>query len=113
MRFLRRHWHLVAATALVLAAGCSSGSSEWVVPTPASGTTGTKVHITGVVHHYEQEGGFYAIRSDDGATYDPSNLPPDFQKEGLSVEADALKRTDLVGIHQTGTIVELVRIRKR
>jgi len=113
MRYRLHHRPLIATIALVVAAGCSSGGSEWVVPTPAPGTTGTKMHITGVVHHYELEGGFYAIRADDGATYDPTNLPPEFQKEGLSVEADALKRNDIVGIHQTGTIVELVRIRKR
>ena len=104
----------LTATILLLAVGaCSSGGSEWAVPTPAAGTTGAELHITGQVHHYEMEGGFYAIRGTDGVTYDPTNLPREFQQEGLSVEADARHRNDMVGIHQVGTIVELVRIRKR
>jgi hypothetical protein len=45
---------------------------------------GTDVRITGTVSHLDLEGGFYAIRGDDGVTYDPTNLPPAFQRDGLS-----------------------------
>jgi hypothetical protein len=86
------------------------------MPTPGAGTGAEKVgslHIVGVVKRYQLEGGFYAILGDDGVTYDPVNLPAEFQKDGLAVEADAHKRSDMLGIHQVGPIVELDRIRPR
>ena len=67
---------------------------------------GQQVHIIGVVQHLELEGGFYAIRGADSVTYDPRNLPAEFQKDGLSVEADARRRNDVMGIHQVGVIVD-------
>jgi hypothetical protein len=108
----------VAIVLLVGVAACANrvaGHDEagWVTPTPAAEEGGTAVRITGVVRHLELEGGFYAIRGDDGVTYDPTNLPPAFQKDGLRVEADARRRDDLMGIHQAGPIVQLVRIRAR
>jgi hypothetical protein len=76
-------------------------------------TVGPTIHITGIVRHSEIEGGFYAIHGDDGVMYDPTNLPQEFQKDGLSVEAEARRRDDVAGIHQVGPIVELERIRRR
>ena len=108
-----------AALALLVAlAGCGSSAGDrdeagWVSPTPAAEAGGTDVKLTGVVRHVELEGGFYAIRGDDGVTYDPTNLPPEFQKDGLKVEAEARRRDDMMGIHQAGPIVQLVRIRAR
>ena len=59
------------------------------------------------------EGGYFAIRGEDGVSYDPTNLPAEFQKDGLKVEAEARRRDDMMGIHQGGPIVQLVRIRAR
>ena len=87
--------------------------AEWVTPSPAAEAGGTDIRITGTVSHVELEGGYYAIRGDDGVTYDPTNLPPEFQKDGLEVEAEARRRDDMMGIHQGGPIVQLVRIRAR
>lgn len=97
---------------LLAVAACGSGGGDWVVPTPAAGTAGEKIHITGVVRHHDVEGGFYAIHGTDGVTYDPTNLPAEFGKDGLEVEAEARRIEDAVGIHQVGTIVELERIRR-
>ena len=112
-----QRWGAAAAILLVLAAcgGQSGGApeAEWVTPSPAAEAGGTDIHITGTVSHVELEGGFYAIRGDDGVTYDPTNLPPEFQKDGLEVEAEARRRDDMMGIHQAGPIVQLVRIRAR
>jgi hypothetical protein len=52
-------------------------------------------------------------RGNDGVTYDPTNLPPEFQKDGLTIEAEARRRDDMMGIHQVGPIVQLVRVRAR
>ncbi len=67
----------------------------------------------GVVLHYSLEGGFYAIRGDDHVTYDPVNLPTDFQRNGLRVLATLRPLPDAASIHQVGTIVEVVAIRVR
>jgi hypothetical protein len=108
----------VAYVLLMAVAACANGAAgrdeaAWVTPSPAAEEGGTDVRITGVVAHVELEGGFYAIRGDDGVTYDPTNLPPEFQKDGLKVEAEARRRDDMMGIHQAGPIVQLVRIRAR
>lgn len=105
----------VALGVLLLAAlaACRKGDGDWVVPTPAARGTGPQLEITGVVRYSELEGGFYAIEGADGVTYDPLNLPPEFRKDGLPVEATARRRDDAVGIRQVGPIVELERIRIR
>ena len=69
---------------------------------PCGRTGRTKIHITGVVRRSELEGGFYAIRGNEGVTYDPTNLPPEFAEDGLQVEAEARRRDDMAGIHQVG-----------
>jgi hypothetical protein len=109
---------VVAIVLLMGVAACAKGANGgdeagWVTPNPAAEEAGTKVMITGVVSHVELEGGFYAIRGDDGMTYDPTNLPPAFQRDGLKVEAEARRRDDMMGVHQVGPIVQLVRIRTR
>ena len=112
-------WRSGVAIGLLMAVtACANGAgghdeAGWVTPTPAPEDVGTEVRITGVVKHVELEGGFYAIRGDDGVTYDPTNLPPAFQRDGLRVETEARRRDDMMGIHQAGPIVELVRIRAR
>ena len=93
--------------------GCAQGSSDWVAATPPAAPGGTPVHIVGVVRHSDLEGGFFAITGQDGTTYDPTNLPAEFQKDGLAVEAEARRRDDMAGIHMAGPIVDLVRIRRR
>ncbi len=106
---------LCLAILLVLAA-CNSGggsTADWVVPTPPAEGKGEQTHISGVVKFHEVEGGFYAIQGTDGVTYDPTNLPEAFRQEGLAVELEARKRTDVVSVRQVGTIVDIERIRKR
>ncbi|MGH7497335.1 MAG: hypothetical protein ACREL3_00615 [Gemmatimonadales bacterium] len=99
---------------LAAVAACGGGAeSGWVVPTQAGEQGGQPIHITGVVTHLELEGGLYAIRGDDEVTYDPTNLPPEFQKDGLAVEAEGRRRENMASIHQVGPIVEIERIRRR
>jgi hypothetical protein len=106
--------HQIAPIVLLLAlAACGSPEAEWVIPTPAAQQVGQQIRIIGVVRRSQLEGGFYAIRGDDGVTYDPTNLPPEFQEDGLQVEAEARRRDDMAGIHQMGPIVQLERIRRR
>jgi hypothetical protein len=98
---------------LLALTACGGGEADWVVPTPVAGLVGTQIRIAGTVRYYALEGGFYGIQGDDAVTYDPTNLPPAFRKEGLRVEAVARRRDDMMGIHQVGPIVDLERIRAR
>ena len=108
-----RHPLQCLALLVALAGGCARGSNDWVTPTPPAEAGGTPVHIVGTVRHREVEGGFFAIEAEDGTSYDPTNLPTEFRKDGLAVEADARRREDMAGIHMSGPIVQIVRIRAR
>jgi hypothetical protein len=97
----------------LLLAACGKADNDWVTPTPAADASGAAMTITGVVHHFELEGGFYAIRGDDSVTYDPTNLPAEFQKDGLAVEAVVRPRKNALSVRQVGTLVDVERIRAR
>jgi hypothetical protein len=89
--------------------GCL-GALECGAPTAPSVPEGA-VRVTGTAHFFSLEGGFWAIRGDDGVTYDPKDgLPPAFQREGMRVSAVVKTRSDLGGIHMVGPIVEIIDI---
>ena len=70
------------------------------------------MRVTGTARFFTIEGGFWAIRGDDGMTYDPKDgLPAAYQREGMRVSAIVKVRTDLGGIHMAGPIVEILDIR--
>lgn len=98
---------------LLLLPACATNQGDWVIPASAASSNGVLLHIVGTVEHSELEGGFFLIRSEDGTAYDPTNLPEEFQQSGLPVEAEGRRRNDMAGTHMTGTIIQLVRIRKR
>lgn len=79
--------------------------------TPAADSTGTPLQITGVVKHLSLEGGVFTIQGDDGVTYNPMNLPAEFQKDGLRVEAQGRRRDDMMSIQMVGPMVQIERIR--
>lgn len=85
------------------------GAPSWVEL--ASEADGPTIRITGTVQHQEVEGGVWVIRTDEGR-YQPMNLPPAFQVDGMAVEAEAVRRTDMVSIGMAGPLVELLRIRR-
>jgi hypothetical protein len=93
-----------AVALCVSALACGSPTSPSV---PAGAT-----RVTGTVQFVSLEGGFWAIRGDDGVTYDPKDgLPSAFQRDGMRVTAIIRTRTDLGGIHMVGPIVELLEIK--
>jgi hypothetical protein len=102
---------LLTGALLLTLGACGGGGADWVVPSPPAEQTGEQVRISGVVRRSELEGGLFVIRGSDSVTYEPTNLPPEFRKAGLAVEAVARRRDDLAGIHQVGPIVDLERIR--
>ena len=73
------------AILLLTSAACDS-------PTEPSVPAGA-MRITGTVRFFTLEGGFWAVRGDDGVTYDPKNgLATTFQREGLRVTARSSHR---------------------
>jgi hypothetical protein len=69
------------------------------------------IRVFGTVQFYTLEGGFWAVKGDDGVTYDPKDgLPGKFQTENLRVTMVARIRSDLSGIHMVGPIVEIISI---
>jgi hypothetical protein len=85
-----------------------------VVVLPQSCTTENEdaVKVTGTVVFLSFEGGFYGITGDDGKHYDPTNLAPEFQKDGLRVRFEAKTLQGMASYHQWGTLVELITIHK-
>ena len=104
---------LLLATVAVAAAGCRTEPPEWVVLSDRQAETEDLVDIVGTVEWMDLEGGFFAIRTEDGTTYEVMNLPERFRDDGLPVEARAVARGDMASIRMVGPIVELVRIRER
>jgi hypothetical protein len=94
---------VVIATSLVAAACASPTAPE--LPAGA-------IQVNGTVRYIALEGGFWAVRGDDGVTYDPMNgLVAPYQRENLRVTLVAKVRSDLGGIHMVGPIVEVLSIR--
>jgi hypothetical protein len=71
---------------------------------------GDQVSGTGAVEWFTIEGGFFAIRGDDGRVYDPMNLPAAFAKDGARVRFEGRIRGDMGSFHMVGEIVELKSI---
>jgi hypothetical protein len=95
---------------LMTASGCRDSN---LAPNEAPLCVPDHVCVTGAVHFFGIEGGFWAIRGDDNVTYDPRDgLPAEFQHDGLRVYLVAKERRDLLGFHQVGPIVEIVEIRQ-
>jgi hypothetical protein len=74
--------------------------------------TAPEATITGTVHFYALEGGFWAVQGDDGKTYDPMNtLPSAFQHEDLHVQIVFRVKSDAPSIHMVGSVVDILQIR--
>ena len=92
--------------ASLLASACTS-------PTSPGLDTGV-VSVDGTILYFSLEGGFWAVRGDDGVVYQPMDaLGSQFRRENLRVAMTARVRNDLGGIHMVGPIVEIVSIRRR
>jgi hypothetical protein len=92
---------------LAFTAACASPSSPGPLPADA-------IRFTGTVQFNDLEGGFWAIKADNGLTYDPENgLPALYQAPNLRVVVTARLRSDLGSIHMVGPIVEILQIQAK
>ena len=105
----------LASLTLCLAACASGGAGRESNPWEDLGRgkeSGPVFHLGGTVRHVELEGGLFVIDAADGTRYVPTNLPTDYQKVGLALEAEARRRDDMASIAMVAPLIELVRIRK-
>lgn len=97
---------MLLVAAAILSGACASPTAPHVPP--------GAIQVTGTVGYFNLGGGFWAVRGDDGMTYDPINgLPSEFQRENLRVALVAKVRNDMGGIHMVGPIVEVLSIQPR
>ena len=104
---MRSSFRSLALFGLVALMGCGTSS---VAPLPPCETD--VCDLTGRVTWMNLEGGFFAIRGDDGVTYDTHNLPGAFREDGLRVEAHLHRRPELGCIHMAGVIADVINIRR-
>jgi hypothetical protein len=94
------------------ASGAGRESNPWQELATDTDRPGPTIHLGGLVRYLDLNGGLFVIEDADGPRYQPTNLPPAYQLDGLPVEAEARRREDLASIGMVGPVVELVRIRK-
>ena len=111
MRRVRWPILLTVLLALVVAA-CATHANDANDASKGVVRNGDVLQGTGTVFWNPVEGGFYQIRGDDGASYDPTNLPEAYQKRDLRVRFTARLRQDLASFHMSGPIVEILSIDK-
>ncbi len=101
---------LLAGMLLLTAAACPPTGTDLPGGVVRDGDVVTG---TGTVRWFDLEGGFYAIRGDDGKTYDPMNLPPEFREDGVRVRFRAKIRSDMGSFRMVGPIVEVQEITRQ
>jgi hypothetical protein len=83
---------------------------------PSANKTNTEeqdtVSGTGTIEYLYFEGGFYGIVSDDGKHYDPTNLNPEFQVDGLRVNFKIKTLENMCSFHMWGALVSIITIEK-
>lgn len=97
----------VAIVAVLVLAACATARTE-----RHEDARGDLIETTGTVLWRDVEGGSYVIKSEDGTTYDPVNLPNEFREAGLRVYFEARRRPDLMSQRMVGVLVEIVAMRK-
>ncbi len=103
---------IVCLGLLAVGGGCQRASSGAPKAVPSGAVSTPPRVVTGTVRHIEVEGGFYGIVTDDGTNLDPVNLPEEFQKDGLRLEARVVPLRDGVSIHMWGTPVRIIEFKR-
>jgi hypothetical protein len=104
---------VVICLALIVALGGCHHSAPVGGQNAGSQTGSTSIQeVTGTVRHIDVEGGFYGIVTDDGKKLDPVNLPQEFQKDGLRIQARVEPLKDRVSIRMWGTPVRIIEFKR-
>lgn len=107
---MAKSWWLLMVVGVL--AGCASTESTKNTAAPVnkmSESDGLPV-FTGTIRKIELDGGFYGIIGDNGKFYDPVNLGPAYQVEGLKIRFKAKFPEDITTIHMWGRATQVVEI---
>ena len=109
----RLHGTIVICLVFVAAlGGCHNSASTGAQSTGSkTGAVSTQM-VTGTVRYLDVEGGFYGIVTDDGKKLDPVNLPKEFQKDGLRIQARVEPLKERVSIRMWGTPVRIIEFKR-
>jgi hypothetical protein len=76
-----------------------------------------EIEHTGMIMHVERDGGFWGIVTTDSTRFRPTNLPADFENEGMEVEFEGYVLSEERVEGEWGIPIELteveVQIRRR
>ena len=101
------------ALLLLVAAGMLAACAAPMTPDalPPDAVPPGAGRLTGTITHASIEGGFWAIRGDNGVVYDPIRpLASEFLVDGLRVSATLRVRSDMAGTHMVGPLVDVIAI---
>lgn len=98
-------WLNAYASACVLAIGVSGCAAT--SPAPQQGAASAPLQFDARVVHVPLEGGFYGLATDDGRHYEPLNLAPRFEREGLRLRLRA-EPADVASIRMWGRPVRIL-----
>ncbi len=113
--------YLPAAAALVLlAAGCSQDEASQLDPNGnensgqrSEAAPAGPVWFFGTVHRLPENGGAWVVRTAGGTQYQPTDLPEEFQVDGLAVDVKAQKLETVMTKEAPGQAIDIVEIRRR
>ena len=108
---MRSFLNVVAFVLLFVALGCDgtdapleSENNQTFDPTPT---------VNASIEWLNLEGGFWAIRGDDGILYDPHpTIEEEFRLNGLHVRFRGTLRPDYVCIHMIGSVVTITEMQR-
>jgi len=102
----------IALLAVAVGSGCSSPESP-LNDSPFS-REGLAQGLNATVVWMDLEGGFWALRTDDGRLLDPhETLPADFRVNDLRVRVASTALDNVVCFHMAGIIVSVTSIQRR
>ncbi len=102
----------IALLAVAVGSGCSSPESP--LDDNSLSRVGLAQGLNATVVRMDLEGGFWAVRTDDGRLLDPhETLPADFRVNNLRVHVTATALDNVACFHMAGIIVSITRIQRR
>ena len=97
---------------LAVIAGTLASACRGQAPTdPLESSTHAVVNAS--VEFLSLEGGCWTLEVNQRVYYLPLNLPEQFRRDGLAVQAELLRRDDYASICMVGSVVQILAIRTR
>ena len=69
-----------------------------------------EIEHTGTIMHVEREGGFWGIVTTDSTRFRPTNLPVEFEQEGMEVEFEGYVLSEERAEGEWGIPIELTEV---